>query len=768
MFLYGMLGMVFLFIALYAWVYSSIPSRTTFRHIQNSTASEVYTADGKLIGKYFIQDRKNVKFSDISPNVINALIATEDVRFYEHNGVDRKGMVRVFFKTLLMGNESSGGGSTITQQLAKNLFPRKNYPAFSLPINKLREAITAQKLEDVFSKEEILELYLNTVPFGENAFGIEVASKRYFNVGAGDLKVEEAAILVGMLKATTTYNPRRHPDKSKSRRNIVLDQMAKYKYLTAEARDSLQGLPVKLRYNFIDHNKGLATYFREQLRQELETWCEENEKEDGTPYNLYTDGLRIYTTLDHKMQRYAETAVRKHMTGLQREFYAHWNGKKPWGKNESIVLDAMRRTARYRALKEAGHSEKEIRKIFNTPSKVKVLTVKGEKILNLSPMDSIRHYLQFLHPGFLVMEPSTGYIKAWVGGINHEYFQYDHVHKGARRQVGSTFKPIVYASALEEGLDPCEYIENERVVYEDYDNWSPGNADGVYGGKFSMEGALTHSVNTISAQLIMKAGVDRVVDLAERMGITSHLEPVPSLALGTADISLMEMVTAYGTFANNGYAVEPRLVLRIEDSKGNVIKNFAEPAEKKMVMSPMNAAIMTHMMKSVVDKGTAHRLRYEFGLTMDIAGKTGTTQEQADGWFIGFTPNLVAGAWVGGEDRRVHFRSLNLGQGAHMALPIWGHFMRQLANDKDYRYVRNASFGKLTAMAQKQMDCEPFIEADTLNIFQKLFGVPDSTAIQRRVEKQQEREDRRSKRREERVDFLDDPIKKFKDLFKKR
>ncbi|RMG31899.1 MAG: penicillin-binding protein, partial [Bacteroidetes bacterium] len=477
--LLGLLGVLLLWVLVYTGCLGPLPTAEELRNIRHHTASEVYTADSVLMGKYYIENRSRVQYEDIAPSVIQALVATEDARFYEHNGVDARSLARVGIKSVLLGDESAGGGSTISQQLAKNLYPRRRaYGPFSMPVNKLKEMIIARRLEKVYSKEEILTLYLNTVPFGENVFGIAAAADRFFHESPARLKPEQAAVLVGMLKATTAYNPRLHPDKSLARRNVVLDQMHKYDYLPAEVADSLKALPLELNYHYITHNSGLAPYFREHLRHEIEQMLE------GTPYNLYTDGLKIYTTIDSRMQRYAEQAVATEMKRIQAAFFKHWQGRNPWGNEEDVILRAIKQSERYRMLKRQGLSEEEIRKSFEQPVPMSLFSWEGEQNKEMSPLDSLKYYNHFLHAGFMAMEPHTGFVRAWVGGIDHKYFQYDHVK--SRRQVGSTFKPIVYAAALEQGIDPCEYISNERLVYKAYDDWSPGNADGNYEGAYSM------------------------------------------------------------------------------------------------------------------------------------------------------------------------------------------------------------------------------------------------------------------------------------------
>jgi penicillin-binding protein 1A len=710
------------YLAVYVGLFGDMPSRHELRAIQNNTASEVYSADQVLLGRYYLQDRTNIRYEDIAPAAIDALIATEDARFYEHSGVDARSVLRVFVKTLLLQQENSGGGSTLSQQLAKNLFPRKSRHLLSMPVNKMREIIIARKLEGIYSKQELLELYLNTVPMGGNLYGIERASRRFFNTTADSLKTEEAAVLIGMLKATTTYNPRLNLERSQQRRNVVLSQMAKYNYLTPEQADSLRQLPLKLNYRYTTHNDGMAPYFREQLRQELVQWASSQRKKNGEPYNLYTDGLKIYTTIDSRMQAHAERAVRRKMALLQKQFDAHWKGRSPWGQDKTVIRDAMLRSDRYKKLKAAGLSDAEAAESFRKDIPMSVFSWSGNSTKTMSPLDSLAYYQRFLNTGLLAMEPSTGYIRAWVGGINHHVFKYDHVR--SRRQVGSTFKPFVYAAALEKGIAPCTYFANEQTTYPEYDNWSPRNANEQYGGEYTMRGALANSVNTISAQLILEAGVDRTVELAKRIGIQHDLPQVPSLALGAADLSLYEMVTAYASFANGGYSVKPVYISRIEDRNGNVIRQHHPGSGSRRVLNKENAAIMLHLMQGVIEEGSGAKLRTEYGLRMDIAGKTGTSQEHADGWFIGMTPDLVTGVWVGAESPKVRFRTLAEGQGSRTALPVWGEFMRLVVQDKEYASLRSSRFPQLPPRLQAELDCAPFREEapQPENFLDRLFN----------------------------------------------
>lgn len=725
--------------------FGEIPSRKELKNKRNDTASEVYTADSVLMGRYFIYDRTNISYKQIDTSVIKALVATEDVRFYQHQGIDYHSLGRVLVKTLLLQKESSGGGSTLTQQLVKNLYPRKDRRFLEMPVNKVREMIVARRLEDVYSKSEILELYLNTVSFGGTIFGVERAARYFFNVPARKLKPEQAAVLIGMLKATTSYNPRLHPERSRKRRNVVIGQMAKYGYLRPSQADSLQKMVLVLKQEIKEKEENLAPYFREQLRVELADWCASQTKPNGDPYNLYTDGLKIYTTISSRVQREAERAISIRMAALQKQFDAHWKGRSPWGNDRSVLSNAQKYSVRYKLMKEQGSSESEIEAAFARPVPMTLFSWNGPIRRTMSPMDSLAYYQKFLNAGLISMEPQTGYVRAWVGGINHRIFKYDHIL--SQRQVGSTFKPIVYAAALQKGVRPCDYLENKLTTYTEYEDWAPRNADNQYGGKYSLEGALSHSVNTVSAQLILKAGVPATVRLARDMGIHSDLPPVPSLALGTANLSLLEMVGAYTTFANEGKVSEPVYVTRIVDRTGRVLREN-KPKHHKQVLSAENAAIMLHMMEAVVNEGSGERLRSSFGLSLDIAGKTGTTQNQTDGWFIGIVPGLVTGVWVGGESPLVRFRTLDMGQGARTALPVWGEFISRLV--KAGFFSQSIPFEPLPSRLQSRLDCAPYL-ADEPEIEDEptlLDKIVDALPFSR--SKREERKERRRQRREDR------------------
>lgn len=685
-----------------------LPDQHELLGIRNYKASTIHAADGTELGKYFLENRTEVEFDDISPELVSALVATEDSRFYEHSGVDFKSLGRVAVKSVLLGNSSSGGGSTISQQLAKNLFPRESYAMLSLPINKFREMIIAQRLEEVYDKEKILELYLNTVPFGENIFGIGAATQRFFQTTASDIELQQAAVLIGMLKATTAYNPRRNEARSLSRRNVVLDQMATYGYLNPTQLDSFKTLPMGLDYRNQTKETGLAPYFRQQAGIDIKKWLADHPGPAGETYNLFTDGLKIHTTLDPTLQKYAEKAVESHMQKLQAVFDKHWKDRTLLKDDDGLVVKGIRESDRYRMLRASGKSDEEAMAAFEIVRPMTIWTWEGEKEVEISPKDSVKHHLSFLQAGFLAMEPKTGYIRAWVGGINHRQFKYDHVTSS--RQVGSTFKPIVYAAAIAQGIDPCEYFPNEKVVYEDYENWAPGNADGKYEGYYSLAGGLTHSVNTVSAAVMMKVGVNNAWSFARKFGFTADLPNAPSLVLGTADIQLKEMVGAYSTFANRGVKSLPVYITKIEDANGNVIVEWPVAPETQRVMDATQADMVAHMLKSVVNQGTGSRMKRTYGVNMDLGGKTGTTQDQTDGWFIGVTPNLVVGAWVGGEARKIRFRSLRLGQGANTALPICGLFLKDVQRNSKYRSITNATFQDPGISALQSMDCDLYID----------------------------------------------------------
>jgi len=715
-----------LFLIVYVGFTGPVPSTVELQKIKNPVSTEVYSSDGRLLGRYYIENRSNVSFDQISPNVINALVATEDSRFYHHRGIDEIALIRVFFKSVLLQDHSAGGGSTLSQQIAKNLYPRKSFGPLTMPVNKLRESIIAYRLEKLYTKDEILALYLNTVPFAENTFGIGIASERFFNKPPSKLKVQEAATLIGMLKANNSYNPRKNPERSLDRRNVVIDQMLKYSYLSAGEAKMYKAEPLDLTYNLITYNEGPAPYMMEKIRPFLQTWCDDHLKEDQTTYNLFTDGLKIRTTIDFDMQLAAENAVAEQMKNLQALFDEHFEKNKPWGKDQSVVTRAMKRSERYKKLKKSGVPEDQIKVIFNTSNSVSLFTWNGNKQADITPLDSIQYYLKILNTGFMAMDPFSGELKAYIGGDDFRYFKYDHTT--AKRQVGSTFKPIVYLGALEAGISPDTYFPNERKVYEDYDNWSPENSHDDYTGFYSMEGALAKSINTIAVDVLMKTGISNVVDLAKRMGIDSELPEYPSLALGTASVSLQEMVCVYSEIVNGGHKISPYYLKAIESNSGQVLDEFKNIQSDEQVAQPENCRIITKMLKSVVNDGTGSTIRSVWGIDSEFAGKTGTTQDQADGWFIGMTPTLVAGAWVGGEDPSIHFRSLGEGAGGHTALPIVGQFYSQILHQSKFQKMRFSTFESPTEESLALMDIPPYreiIEVGLRGFIRNLFGKKD-------------------------------------------
>ncbi len=732
-------------------LFGTIPSVSALQELQTLNASEVYTADGVLIGRFYKENRKDVKYEEISPYVIHALVATEDERYWEHDGIDYRSLGRVMYRSLLRGDESGGGGSTISQQTAKNLFKRKKYWFLSTPIAKIREMIIASRLERAYSKEELVTLYLNTVPFGGNVFGVQIASKRFFDKNPRDLTTEEAAVLVGMLKANTSYHPIKNPKNAIARRNVVLQQMVNNPYperrmvISAAEGDSLKRLNMITHYNTTSEKSGIGAYYVDYLRRELPELLKDYKKENGEPYDIYKDGLKIYSTLDSTMQGYAEAACKEQMTKLQNLFDDHWRGQKPWG-DDKLIDDAMRASKRYRELQEDGMSEAQIKKNFNTKTNITLFSWKGDDERLMTPLDSIRYYYSMLNVGFMAMDPNNGAIKAWVGGNDFNFLQYDHIR--ARRQVGSVFKPIVYAQALRSGQMPCEYIPNELTTYssdgttskatEDNTkdkangNWTPHNADEDYGGEYSMEGALRMSVNVVAARLIHRSGVDAVRKLAKEMGVTNELPREFGIALGAADISLFDMMKVFGTFAARGVRPEPTALLRIETRDKKVVADFAHRDLSKFprVLTIDQSDIMIKLMRTVVEQGTASSLGDYIGDNTPFAGKTGTTQNHSDGWFIGYNSRLVVGAWVGAESPAVRFRTMSLGQGGRTALPVCGQFLRRVWANPKYADIKNAKFEDPSPTVKLLMDC-PFTkgisdDSDTSNY----EGEPDTSLIQ--------------------------------------
>ena len=685
-----LLLVILFFFCVATGIFGTMPSFDELENPRTNLATEIISCDGKILGSYYVENRSNVRYSELSHYMPEALISIEDERFTDHSGIDEKALFRVAFGVLT--GRKKGGGSTITQQLAKNLFPRgENLSTPKLVLRKFQEWITATKLEHNYSKEEIIAMYLNTVSFGHNAFGIRSAAKTFFDKSPKDMNVEECALMAGVVNAPTRFSPVRNPERSIARRNLVLSKMAENGYITQAECDSISLIPIDMtHFNVMDHNTGQATYFREFLRGQLNDWAKNTTRADGQPYNIYRDGLKIYTTIDSRMQHYAEEAVKEFMgKELQPMFYNHWKGQKnaPFSNLTADEIDhiletSMKRTDRYRSLKNTGMCMDSIKAEFNRPVRMTVFSWDGPIDTVMTPMDSIRYYKWFLQASLISIESHTGHVKAYVGGLDYRFFKYDHVTQ-ARRQVGSTFKPFLYSLAMQEGeYTPCTRIPNIQynIQLEDGKIWSPGNSGGEVGQEITLKYALAQSNNWISAYLMNQFGPNAVISMARRLGVESPIDPVPAICLGVCDLKLIEMVGAMSTFANQGVYIKPMFITRIEDKNGNVIQRFSP--EESEAMSELTAYKMVELMKGVVQSGTGIRLRSYYGFTNPIAGKTGTTQKNSDGYFMGITPDLTTGVWVGAEDRSVHFRSTKLGQGSHTALPIWAMYMKKVYNDK--------------------------------------------------------------------------------------
>ena len=715
-------------VILLVWIFADIPSFEELERPNNKLATQVLAEGGELLSTFHVENRSYAVYEELSPNLVNATISTEDERFRSHSGIDFRSLGRVAFKTILGGDSSQGGGSTITQQLAKTLYPREDLSRsivgvkqMKMVIIKLKEWVTAVKLERSYTKNEILCMYLNSVFFGSGAYGIRAASKTFFGKDPGSLTVEEAATLVGMVNKPTRYNPALNPEKSLVRRNFVIHQMAKAGHLTQHEKDSIQNLPIKLAYQVQDHNSGLAPYFRDMLKRTMSAnkpkrsnyryvedyvtdsiqwetnpiygWLNKNLKADGTKYDLDRDGLRIHTTINYKMQKYAEEAVAEHLgKDLQKSFWRDlkWKRNKPFSndvgeKTRDFVMNQGRKTSdRYRMMKKAGVSESKILESFSQPIRMRVFAWndKGYVDTVMTPDDSIKYYKSHLRCGFMVMQPHTGHIKAYVGGPNYRYFKFDNIHQG-KRQVGSTIKPFLYSLAMQEGMSPCDQVVNvpTTFVMGKGGTWTPRTTDRAdwIGKTVTLKWGLTHSSNNISAYLMKQYGAPAMVRMMRKMGIGTHLVASPALCVGTADIEVFDMVAAYNTFPSQGVYIYPFFVTRIEDDMGNVIGEFHP--QKREAIGDHQAYLMANLMQGVVNSGTGVRLKYKYGLRGEIAGKTGTTNKNADGWFIGYTPTLTAGGWVGAENQQIHFQSTALGGGANMALPIWGIFMKKVIAD---------------------------------------------------------------------------------------
>ena len=708
----GLLFFGFLYVRAINGAYGPMPDATELALINNAEASSVISEDGRVLGKYFRENRISVPLERMSPYVTQALIATEDSRFFEHGGVDLRALGRVAVKSILLGDRSSGGGSTISQQLAKQLYPRRNNGRFSMLKTKLREMLIARRLEDVYDKEQLLALYLNTVPYGEKAFGIEVAAGRFFSKSAAELTAEEAAVLIGLLKGTTSYSPRTQPQRSKERRNTVLALMARNGNLTQPEADSLMALPLETRYRRENDKVGSGDYFRQMLRKEVERALAGKTHPDRRPYDIDRDGLRIHVSVNSHLQRFAEEAVREQLPILQKNLAYDWknSSRAPW---EDAFMKTVRRSDRWRSLAASGKSEDEILEVMRQPRPMTVYDSQKAGAVDtvMRPIDSLRHYFTLLNAGLLVTQPKDGVVRAWVGGMDYRFVQYDHVT--ARRQVGSTIKPVIYATALQEGMRPCEYTPAQQFTIEDFADYNPRNPNGNYDGAYSMRGGLAKSVNTVAVNLAVRSGLPRVVDEIHQMGITGDVEPIPSVALGTVEASLAEMNLVYSGFAHGG--TRPRALHfldKVTTADGTVIVEFSrpDPSDNIRVMPDSTARVATYLLSGVVNNGTGSKLRRTYGLSGPIAGKTGTTQNQGDGWFCGYTPKLVISAWVGAEYNAVHFRTLRRGSATATALPIWGTFLRKVQQHKGLKYYKGGSFPTLDAMTVALLECPDYLE----------------------------------------------------------
>ena len=717
------LGSVCLFFLFASWgIFGSMPSFEDLENPDSNLATEIISSDGVVIGKYFQKNRSQLKYSDLPKNLVQALVATEDARFYEHSGIDGRGTLRA-----ISSLGTSGGASTLTQQLAKQLFHGEGSKFLPFRIvQKIKEWIIAIRLERQYTKNEIIAMYCNVYDFGNNSVGVSSAAKTYFSKEPKDLTIDESAILVGMFKNSGLYNPIRNPQGVKNRRNVVLSQMEKGDITTESEKEKLQSLPIKLNFKLETHKDGTATYFREYLRDYMKKWTEKNKKPDGSDYDIYKDGLKIYTTIDSRMQLHAEEAVTAHMANLQEEFFKQSKDNKnaPFvnissAETQKIINQAMKSSNRWAVMKSMDKSEEEIIKSFSEKTKMTVFSWKGEKDTIMTPLDSIRYYKHFLQSGLMAMEPQTGNVKAWVGGINYKYFQYDHVGQGAR-QVGSTFKPFVYATAIEQlNMSPCDSIIDGPFIirkgrHHVTEDWEPRNSDNRYRGMVTLKRGLANSINTVSAKLMDKVGPEAVVDLAHKLGVKSEIPLQPSIALGAVEITVEDMVAAYSTFANQGVYMKPQFIAKIEDKSGVII--YEPIPESHDVLNKDIAYAVIKLLEGVTEGGSGDRLRtsgggngdnrwtgYPYQFKNPIAGKTGTTQNQSDGWFMGMVPNLVTGVWVGCEDRSARFKSITYGQGATAALPVWGYFMKLCYADPALK-VSKAPFERPANLSIK-VDC---------------------------------------------------------------
>lgn len=718
-------GIGLLFAAsVYMGLWGPVPTEKELATLELDRASEVYSSDSVLIGKFFRFDRQPIPLKEIPDHLIEALIAVEDARFRQHRGIDFPSLGRVLIKSILMGDEAAGGGSTLSQQLIKNLYPRTGTGTVGLAADKLREMIAARRLEQVYSKDQILELYLNTVSFGGNRYGIEAAARTFFNTTTARLEPHQGATLVGMLKATYSYDPHRFPERSRERRNLVLELMAKSGVLTTDEANRLKNQDLGLDYRPFRHDAGLAPYFRERVRKTMARWLEA-ESDPDSPLDLYTSGLKIYTTLDSRMQHYAETAMQEHLKALQKRFREGYGKAAPWRKGSAVSLQLVRESAPYLNLKKQGLSDSQALDSLEKPGEVFLWDWDGGRTVNGSAMDSILHYAQLLQAGSLAINPSDGAVRVWVGGINYEHYKFDHVAQ-SRRQVGSTFKPVVYASALEDGMDPCRYHAVREIRYENYEGWTPSNSGEKAEAymNYSMQTALQQSVNTIAVKILEETGIEKVIETARAMGIRDELPQQPSLALGSGEVGMEQLAGAYACFLNSGRPVTPYLITSVTDRDGRERYKHQNPEPYPPAFSEQTRELMLQMLESVADKGTAASLRTQYGLKGDLAGKTGTTQNNKDAWFVALTPKLVHVSWVGLDNHRIGFPSTRIGQGAQAALPLFARWYKSVQQDRELRALTQARFPEPDPGTLSLLDC-PAERRD--GFFKRLFTNPNKT-----------------------------------------
>lgn len=717
------LFVILFFIGVNEGLLGEMPDLEAIQNPHTAVSSAVWSRDGEVLGTFFNENRIEVSYNDLSPYLVQGLIATEDKRFYEHSGIDLQSLFRVVIRTGLLGQDA-GGGSTITQQLAKNLFHQNAYKSgkFSRFWQKFKEWILAAKIEHNFTKDEIINLYFNTIGFGYNSYGIKTAAFTYFYKEPKDLTLPEAATLVAMLNGPSLFNPKVREEKTRERRNLVMQRMAEEKFITQKQYDEESPKPIKLNFHNPDFREGIATYFRMIVREELKNWCDKHPKKDGTKWDIYKDGLNVFTTIDYQMQRHAEEAMHEHLPYLQKTFFAEWKGKEPWKfgsrANANFIETSMKQTALYQQLLADGKTPAQIQKIFSQKHEMEIYDYAGEnghftKDTVMSSLDSLKYYLQMIQCGFLAADAKTGEIRAWIGGANMRYFQLDHVKKSTKRQVGSIMKPLQYAVAIERGYEPCHLIPYNAPSCGE-DGWNPVGTDKWEDGSLvPMQEGLWFSDNRVTANLMCDFGAEALVEMARKLHIESYLSPVPALCLGVSDISLIEMVGAYTAFANAGMWSQPVFIKKITDKKGNVLATFGTNQDEALTAN--TAYTTTEMMKGVVNKGTGARIRSQYGLRMPLAGKTGTTQGNADAWFMGITPELVVGCWVGFDQPSVHFASNATGQGSTAALPIVGLFLHKSYNDKKTNLNPNATFPALSDSSfVSNFDCSAVLQHDSL------------------------------------------------------